>query len=216
MCVGKGPSITLTDMSSSAFRAFHALRIKGFANAATVAEVADLPVADVEGHLAALRDAERATFNEGRGLWRLTPAGREAHAAELLDDVAAADIGDRLRGPYHTFLSLNERLKEVCGEWQLKDGQTNDHSDSDYDSSVIAQLVVLNDDTQPVLADIAAAYPRFGAYGRRLDESLQKVIDGETKMFTGVMCSSYHDVWMELHEDLILTQGIDRVAEGSF
>ncbi|MFT7503790.1 MAG: hypothetical protein ACI91Q_002603, partial [Gammaproteobacteria bacterium] len=27
---------------------------------------------------------------------------------------------------------------------------------------------------------------------------------------------SYHDAWMELHEDLILTQGIDRSAEGSF
>jgi len=41
-------------------------------------------------------------------------------------------------------------------------------------------------------------------------------VAGETKMFTGVMCGSYHDVWMELHEDLILTQGIDRTAEGSF
>ena len=27
------------------------------------------------------------------------------------------------------------------------------------------------------------------------------------------MCGSYHDVWMELHEDLILTLGVDR-AEG--
>ena len=27
---------------------------------------------------------------------------------------------------------------------------------------------------------------------------------------------SYHNVWFELHEDLILTQGIDRAAEGSF
>jgi hypothetical protein len=30
------------------------------------------------------------------------------------------------------------------------------------------------------------------------------------------MCGSYHDVWMELHEDLIITQRIDRAAEGSF
>jgi len=41
-------------------------------------------------------------------------------------------------------------------------------------------------------------------------------MQGETNMFTGVMCGSYHDAWMELHEDLILTQGIDRTAEGSF
>ena len=29
------------------------------------------------------------------------------------------------------------------------------------------------------------------------------------------LSGSYHDVWMELHEDLILTQGIDRAEEGS-
>jgi len=35
-------------------------------------------------------------------------------------------------------------------------------------------------------------------------------------MFTGVMCGSFHDIWMELHEDLMLLQGIDRAEEGSF
>jgi hypothetical protein len=39
---------------------------------------------------------------------------------------------------------------------------------------------------------------------------------GERNLFTGVMCGSYHDVWMELHEDLILTLRIDRTSEGSF
>ena len=39
---------------------------------------------------------------------------------------------------------------------------------------------------------------------------------GDHHLFTGVMCGSYHDVWMELHEDLILTLGIDRAKEGSF
>ena len=34
--------------------------------------------------------------------------------------------------------------------------------------------------------------------------------------FTGVMSESFHDIWMELHEDLILMQKIDRASEGSF
>jgi hypothetical protein len=50
----------------------------------------------------------------------------------------------------------------------------------------------------------------------RLHSTSQRVVAGEQNMFTGVMVGSYHDVWMELHEDLILTQGIDRAAEGSF
>ena len=57
---------------------------------------------------------------------------------------------------------------------------------------------------------------RLAPYGPRLARTCRRVVEGETKMFTGVMCGSYHDVWMELHEDLILTQGIDRGAEGSF
>jgi hypothetical protein len=35
-------------------------------------------------------------------------------------------------------------------------------------------------------------------------------------MFTGVMCGSFHDIWMELHEDLIQLLGVDRHAEGSY
>ena len=44
----------------------------------------------------------------------------------------------------------------------------------------------------------------------------QRVMEGETNMCTGVMCGSKHDVWMELHDDLIPTNGIRGVAGGSF
>jgi hypothetical protein len=50
----------------------------------------------------------------------------------------------------------------------------------------------------------------------RLTTALEKVKAGDQKQFTGVMCGSYHDVWMELHQDLLLTLGIDRAEEGSF
>ena len=56
----------------------------------------------------------------------------------------------------------------------------------------------------------------FQALRPRLARTYQRVVKGETNMLTGVMSGSYHDVRMELHEDLILTQGIDRAAEGGF
>ena len=58
----------------------------------------------------------------------------------------------------------------------------------------------------------AAALARYSA---RLD-GRRRGGAGDNKRFTGVMCESFHDVWMELHEDLIVMQRIDRVAEGSF
>ena len=57
---------------------------------------------------------------------------------------------------------------------------------------------------------------RLSPYGTRLRTAAERVMGGERNLFTGVMCGSYHDVWMELHEDLILTLRIDRTSEGSF
>jgi len=198
------------------FRTFHALRIKGFAKADTIAEVADLPLAVVEEHLQGLLAREWAQFREARELWQLTPVGREEHHIALAEDVGGAHMTAHLHDAYHEFLQLNERFKALCGDWQLRDGQPNDHTDVDYDRKVVARLVDLNDEATPIVAQMGEVLARLAQYGPRLARTCQSVVAGETKMFTGVMCGSYHDVWMELHEDLILTQGIDRTAEGSF
>lgn len=202
--------------SAPEFRTFHALRIKGFAKAETVAEVAGLPQAEVDGHLQDLLARELAAFREARGLWQLTAGGREAHAAALKDDVAQAAIGDKLSADYHSFLGINDEFKALCGDWQLLDGQPNDHTNETYDGAVIARLDDLDGRARPLVDAMAVHLPRLGNYSPRLEAALGRLHGGQTNMFTGVMCNSYHDVWMELHEDLILSQGIDRAAEGSF
>ncbi|MDO8362084.1 MAG: MarR family transcriptional regulator [Actinomycetota bacterium] len=198
------------------FRTFHALRIKGFAKAETVAEVADLPLQLVDEHLSALEQREWAKFREARELWQLTPVGREEHHIALAEDSGGLHLAAELADAYAQFLGLNETFKNLCGEWQLRDGKPNDHADSEYDRAVVNQLVALNRDVAPIVARMGAVLARLAPYEPRLARTCQRVVDGETNMFTGVMCGSYHDVWMELHEDLILTQGIDRAAEGSF
>jgi hypothetical protein len=206
----------MAEHSDPFFRTFHALRIKGFAKADVVAEVADLPLAVVEQHLADLQGREWALFREARQLWQLTPVGREEHRIALAEDVGGSHVGEHLREPYHRFLTLNERFKELCGDWQLRNGEPNDHADAGYDAAVLERLVALDVDAAPIVAEMGAVLGRLTPYGGRLNATCRRVLAGETKMFTGVMCGSYHDVWMELHEDLILTQGIDRAAEGSF
>ncbi len=198
------------------FRTFHALRIKGFAKLETVAEVADLPVSVVEMHLADLLAREWAMFREARQLWQLTPVGREEHKTALVADVGHLHIAEKMHDAYQSFLGINERFKALCGDWQLRDGAPNDHTDAAYDVEVVGRLVALNDEAVPAVAAMAVVLERLLAYGPRLASTCRRVVAGETNMFTGVMCGSYHDVWMELHEDLILTQGIDRTAEGSF
>jgi hypothetical protein len=194
----------------------HALRVKGFATADLVAEVACIPHDEAASQLDGLRARDLAMYREARGLWQLTPAGREAHAAALASDIAGIDLESVLAPAYRDFLPLNEEFKALCSDWQVRDGSPNDHADAAYDGAVVSRLVDVDARVQPVVSAMGSALDRLAAYGPRLSLSCQRVVDGDTTMLTGVMCGSYHDVWMELHEDLIVTQGIDRAAEGSF
>lgn len=197
------------------FRTFHALRIKGFAKADVLAEIADLDLDDVEPILAALAEEGLAQFREARALWQLTPDGRTQHLELLAADVGA-DLRAGLSEHYEEFLAYNTAFKSLCGDWQLRDGLPNDHSDADYDAGVIARLVEHDRGSRPIVAAMGEVLGRLAPYAPRLEHACDRVVQGETNMFTGVMCGSYHDIWMELHEDLILSQGIDRAAEGSF
>jgi len=202
--------------SDPRFRVLHALRVKGFAKSDVLAELTALPIEDVEGELAGLQAQGLAAFREARALWQLTPDGRVAHADELARDVHDSRLREQLSEHYEPFLKLNEDFKELCGEWQLKDGSPNDHNDSGYDRRVIEKLTLIDRRAQPVCTAMGLIMDRFVPYAPRLRHTVHRVERGEHNLFTGVMCGSYHDVWMELHEDLILTLGIDRAKEGSF
>lgn len=197
------------------FLTHHALRIKGFAKTDALADITALGVDAIEKNLEALASSGYALFREARALWQLTPEGREAHREALAHDVRSLAL-DALGVHYRSFLDVNELFKSLCGEWQLRHGQPNDHSDPGYDSSVIERLVILNEHAQPIVTSMAGVVPRLSPYASRLDSTCRNVSAGSHHLFTGVMCGSFHDIWMELHEDLILTQGINRVAEGSF
>ena len=149
-------------------------------------------------------------FREKRELWQLTPDGRSAHAEHLAADLAGLDAATELGVVYPTFVEINSEFKELCGDWQLKDGAPNDHTDAAYDDAVLERLGELHLRAHPAVATMGDVIDRLAPYAPRLDAVLGRLRGGDTSLFTGVMCNSYHDVWMELHEDLILTQGIDR------
>jgi hypothetical protein len=151
--------------------------------------------------------------------WSLTPTGKVRHADLVADELAAAGAHDTVNGAYARFLDINHDMLSVCTAWQLRDAdgtQTiNDHTDADYDASVIARLVGIHDRVRPVTADLREAMDRFAGYGSRLRDALEKVVGGEHEWFTKPVIDSYHTIWFELHEDLLCTLGIARASEGS-
>ena len=152
---------------------------------------------------------------EARDMYTLTPEGSEEQQKRFSASYDP-ELAKALSPGYQPFLELNNEFKELCSNWQLKDGAPNDHSDKAYDQIQIDALKSLSDRSLPVISRLAETLPRLARYNSRLQAAIKRVIAGETKMFTGVMCGSFHDIWMELHEDLILLQGINRAEEGSF
>jgi phosphoenolpyruvate-protein kinase (PTS system EI component) len=200
--------------ASAEFVVLHSLRIKGFANSEVVAEIACVDREVVDRMLPEFAASGLCRHIAARDLWQLTAEGRERHA-ELLLRESGAEV-DGLRPHYERFIELNEGFKTLCSNWQTRDGDANDHTDPEYDGKRIAELRHVHEAAAPVIDGFAGAVPRFESYFRRLTGSLSRLEGGETRMFTGVMCGSYHDVWMELHEDLVQLLGVDRHAEGSY
>ncbi len=190
----------------------HVLRIRGFATPDGLTASLGTHPADL---LDQMVESGLVRFIEARSMYGLLPDGKLRQEA-LLNSYADDTLRAALAQPYLDFLVLNDAFKLLCTTWQMRDDVPNDHSDADYDRGCIERLEGLNADAQPVIAALAAAERRLTRYGPRLTMAATRVAGGETKQFTGVMCESFHDVWMELHEDLIVLQRIDRTHEGSF
>ena len=56
---------------------------------------------------------------------------------------------------------------------------------------------------------------RFAQYRDRLRGARRRVQDHEHDWLLSPRIDSYHTVWMQLHEDLLLGLGLDRAEESS-
>ena len=155
-----------------------------------------------------------AGFAQRKGaLLALTPDGRAAHAAWARIP-EGSETEATVRRSYDAFLGLNVELLQVSTDWQLRSGSIpNDHSDPTYDWAVIDRLAALDERAGPLVRRVSSVNDRFIGYRPRMREALRRVREGEREWFCSPRCDSYHTVWMQLHEDLLLALGLERAAE---
>ena len=160
----------------------------------------------------AVKTATEAGFLiEGKTL-RLSAEGR-TRLNELL--AAERENIDRaaIAGAYDKFRGINADFKALVADWQLKNGEPNAHDDEGYDSAVLARLADVHERVIPITAAVANELPRLASYSGKLAAALAKVKAGETTWLTRPIVDSYHTVWFELHEELILAAGLTREGE---
>jgi hypothetical protein len=130
--------------------------------------------------------------------------------------MTATGASDLVRDCYRSFLALNPLLLDVSTDWQMvRIGDShivNDHRDSDHDAKVLNRLIKIDDRAQEICADLSGRLTRFVSYGPRLSTALEQALAGDHAFVTDNL-ESYHNVWFQLHEDLLVTLGISREDE---
>jgi hypothetical protein len=153
----------------------------------------------------------------GTAGWSMTDRGKaedDRRLAEELSDAGARPVVEQV---HEAFGPLNARLLQACTDWQLRpeddDRLTpNTHTDKEWDAGVLAELEALDAELSPLVTELSAELARFDGYDERFSAALGKVRAGRGEWVAGTGMASCHSVWMELHEDLISTLGIERGA----
>ena len=194
--------------ASAQLAVVHAIRIRGVASRDVICEMTGLDCAVADAELQATADRGWTLFRENRitSGWGLTPEGRAQHRTALHDDVEASGDRRAIEAAYEGFLAHNEPMKILCTKWQME-GEP---------ACCVHELTTLHTAIVPVVERLSTSVARFGPYPARLRAALTRFQSGDRTALAKPLSGSYHDVWMELHEDLIVLQRIDRVEEGSF
>lgn len=204
-----------TTTDTTRLELLHALAVKGLASDEVLGAMTGLDGAALTEAIGAAVDDGTAIRREGRITGTMiTPAGRD-RLAELRAQMplSGAEM-TAVDACYAAFLPVNGDFKRVCAAWQMKDASTpNDHTDGPYDASVVRDLDEIHSRAEALLTDAAGDVPRFGRYTARLSSALCRVHAGDNAAFARPMYDSYHDIWMELHQDLLLTAGRERGAD---
>jgi hypothetical protein len=190
-------------------KVLQAVRLKGRVSPADLAATIAADAADVDAIVAELTEA--GLLVAGKAL-RISPEGRQRLTELLVQERSGVDEG-AVAEAYDGFRSTNADFKALVADWQLKDGEPNAHEDADYDAAVLARLDGVHEQVMPIIAAAAVHLPRLGSYADKLAAALGKVRAGDTIWFTRPLIDSYHTVWFELHEELIVAAGLTREDE---
>jgi DNA-binding MarR family transcriptional regulator len=204
-------------LSDPDFVVLRALRCIGSAGEERVADASGLDTGDTVVRLRNLSDRGLVILDPGPfGGWGLTESGRITDQELVREELDTVGGRDHVLRAYESFLGLNPALLDICGDWQMRRlGSTpmlNDHTDPDYDARVLSRLIRIDASAQRICSDLGSRLTRFGLYGIRLTTSLERALGGNTAYVTDTL-DSYHTVWFQLHEDLLVTLGISREEE---
>jgi pyruvate, orthophosphate dikinase len=117
------------------------------------------------------------------------------------------------------FEALDTEFKKVCLMWQVRQDRTsspntpnipNTHDDPEYDFGVLGRLEEVHSRLRDLVGSVSGLDAELADLTVELDNAMTRIGEGEFDYFTGVQLNSFHNLWFELHEDLLCTMGLER------
>ena len=208
-----------TDVSRNEL--IHVMLIKGFVTPADLAPILFSTPESVSAHLDELVAAGLAELVGGSalaGMFQLSADGKAVGSEGIVADREKWGAENAVKA-LDDLLPFDLRMKAIMTDWQMRevDGQQvlNDHTDEAHDAAVLADFASLHTDSVTWLGSLTAGPARIAAYVARLDRAAAKVADGDTSYLASPRIDSFHNVWFELHEDLIQLAGRTREEEAA-
>jgi pyruvate,orthophosphate dikinase len=150
--------------------------------------------------------------------WRLTAEGKADARAQLAGDRDRWGVV-RAEGALEGFQALDRDVKAAVTAWQLREvggAQTlNDHTDATYDAQVLDRLSAVHRRATAWLSSLDGAPEDLARFGERLQRALDAARANDGRFVASPRVDSYHGVWFELHEELILLAGRSRADEAA-
>ena len=198
----------------------HGVRLLGFADTRQIASRFGLDRGEVEENLLDFEAFGWVTWSEfaGSAGWSVTDRGRAENERRLAAELDASGARSTVVEVHSRFLPLNARFQDAVTRWQIRPlpgdpMASNDHTDFRWDDRVIESLRSLGLRLIPLETDLVNALARFEGYAERYHAAVARVLGGENRWVDGLGVDSCHAVWMQLHEDLLASIGLDRGDE---
>jgi hypothetical protein len=195
----------------------HAVRLLGFAGAGAIARRFGQDSAEVQDYLLDFEAFGWVTRSDfaGSGGWSLTDAGRRENLRRRAAELDATGSRPVMVDVHTRFVPLNARFLDAATCWQVRPlpGQpmaSNDHTDHRWDDRVLEALGSVGGELAPLADELASELARLGGYAQRYQDAFQRASRGERRWVDGLGIDSCHTVWMQLHEDLLATLGVER------
>jgi hypothetical protein len=192
-----------------------ALAIKGSAPLESLAPAVLKSPKDTQPMLDRL--VKQGVVERAQGAFRLTRDGKTKGRALLKADRGRWGAASAMAA-LEAFYPFDQRVKETVTAWQLREigGEQvlNDHSDPIYDRRVLGRLTELHGDISDWLSSLKGAPATIDQYRTRLARALQAA-RADQHFIASPAVDSYHGVWFELHEALILLAGRSRAEESA-